>query len=56
MKIAICHGWPRWFSIGDSPMAPAIAAGMVAKKIHQEIRSSMVVTLRRPTERNQAET
>ena len=39
-KIAIWYGWPRWFSIVLSPSAPAIAAGIVAAKIHQETRSS----------------
>ena len=39
-----------------SPSAPAIAAGIVAAKIHQETRSSSVSILRRLTVRNQAPT
>ena len=39
MTIAICHGWPRCFSITLSPSAPARAAGIVAKKTPQAIRS-----------------
>ena len=55
-KIAICQGWPRWFSIVLSPSAPAIAAGIVAKKIHQATRSSCVRIPRCTTERNHAPT
>ena len=41
-KIAICQGWPSWLSIVLSPSAPAIAAGIVAAKIHQAMRSSSI--------------
>ena len=53
-KIAIWYGCPSLFSIVSSPTAPASAAGIVAKKIHQAIRSSIVVTARRRTDVTQA--